>query len=140
MGPVVAQERAEDGGCGFGDATPNHTAAGSLFPEAPVGAVHTPIHQRAGELNIPSTSYYQNLRDHINEVREGTTKPGAVDTDTVCKALIADITGGKSGVIWRGGTASAVRLLSWISPSSVWDSIVNNGRGLDQVVRPSDKS
>lgn len=104
---------------------------------AVVGAVHTPIHERAGELNMPPNSYYQSLRDHINEVRKGTTKPGAVDTETVCKGLIADITGGKSGVVWRGGTATAVRLLSWLAPASVWDSIVNNGRGLDLISRPS---
>ncbi|KAI1750393.1 putative short-chain dehydrogenase/reductase [Xylaria castorea] len=104
---------------------------------AVVGAVHTPIHERAGELNMPPTSYYQSLRDHINEVRKGTTKPGAVDTETVCKGLIADITGGKSGVVWRGGTATGVRLLSWLAPSSIWDSIVNNGRGLELISRPS---
>ncbi|KAI0185944.1 hypothetical protein EV127DRAFT_347236 [Xylaria flabelliformis] len=104
---------------------------------AVVGAVHTPIHERAGDLNMPPTSYYQSLRDHINEVRRGTTKPGAVDTETVCRGLIADITGGKSGVVWRGGTATGVRLLSWLAPSSMWDSIVNNGRGLELVSRPS---
>ncbi|KAI0201521.1 putative short-chain dehydrogenase/reductase [Astrocystis sublimbata] len=106
---------------------------------AVVGAVHTPIHQRAGELDLPQGSYYRNLRDHINEVRKGTTKPGACDTETVCKGLIADITGNKSGVVWRGGTAGGVRLLSWIAPAGIWDSIVNNGRGLEQVVRPGDK-
>ncbi|KAI1112001.1 putative short-chain dehydrogenase/reductase [Nemania sp. NC0429] len=105
-----------------------------------VGAFHTPIHERVGELNMPPSSYYQSLRDKINEVRKGTTKPGAVDTETVCKGLITDITGDKSGLVWRGGTATGVRILSWLAPSFIWDSIVNNGRGLELVSQPSDTS
>lgn len=104
-----------------------------------VGAVHTPIHQRAGELNLPEGSYYAGMRDHINEVRKGTAKPGAVDVTTVCKTLVADIDGGKSGIVWRGGTATAVRFLSWLLPNGLWEHVVNNGRGLEQVTKPSQK-
>ncbi|KAI8626387.1 putative short-chain dehydrogenase/reductase [Xylariaceae sp. FL1651] len=104
-----------------------------------VGAVHTPIHERAGELNLPAGSYYQNMRDHLNEVRKGTHKPGAVDPEVVCRELIADITGGKSGVIWRGGTATPVRYLSWLLPAGMWESIVNKGRGLEMVAKPGGK-
>ncbi|KAI1155367.1 putative short-chain dehydrogenase/reductase [Nemania diffusa] len=104
-----------------------------------IGAVHTPIHQRAGELNLPPRSYYRNLRDHINEILKGNNKPGAVNTDVVCQGIISDITGGKSGVIWRGGTASAVKILSWLLPAGVWEGIVNKGRGLELVTKPGEK-
>ncbi|KAI8954530.1 putative short-chain dehydrogenase/reductase [Xylaria longipes] len=104
-----------------------------------IGAVHTPIHQRAGDLNLPEGSHYQSLRNHINEVRKGTTKPGAVDVTSVCKAIVSDIDGGKSGIVWRGGTAAAVRFLSWLLPNGLWESVVNNGRGLDKVTQPTEK-
>ncbi|KAI0531658.1 putative short-chain dehydrogenase/reductase [Xylaria digitata] len=98
-----------------------------------IGAVHTPIHERAGELNLPTESYYQNLRDRINDVRQGKAKSGSVDTESVCQGIIADIMGCKSGIIWRGGRASTVRWLSW------WESIVNKERGLEMIVRPGEK-
>ncbi|KAJ8122118.1 hypothetical protein O1611_g9927 [Lasiodiplodia mahajangana] len=104
-----------------------------------IGAVHTPIHERAGELNLPEGSPYQNLRDHINEVRKGTVKPGAVDVTSVCKSIISDIEGGKSGIIWRGGTSSLVRFLSWLLPAGLWETVVNNGRGLEKVTKSVEK-
>ncbi|KAF2971904.1 hypothetical protein GQX73_g1746 [Xylaria multiplex] len=104
-----------------------------------IGAVQTPIHQRAGDLVLSEGSYYQNLRDHINEVRKGTTKPGAVDVASVCKTIVSDVDGEKRGIVWRGGTAAAVRFLSWLLPNGLWESVVNKGRGLEQVVKPAEK-
>ncbi|KAI0142904.1 putative short-chain dehydrogenase/reductase [Xylariaceae sp. FL1272] len=102
-----------------------------------IGAVHTPIHQRAGDLSLSDASYYGNLRDHINQVRQGSHKPGAVDPAILCKELVDDIVGGRTGIVWRGGTATSVRYLSWMLPESMWEKVVNNGRGLEKIVRPS---
>ncbi|KAI1428719.1 putative short-chain dehydrogenase/reductase [Xylaria sp. FL1777] len=104
-----------------------------------IGAVHTPIHERSGELKLPQNSHYESIRDHINEVRSGKTKPGAVDVTSVCKSIIKDIEGGKSGIVWRGGTATATCFLSWFLPSGLWEAVVNNGRGLEQVIKPAAK-
>ncbi|RYP56730.1 hypothetical protein DL771_011669 [Monosporascus sp. 5C6A] len=98
-----------------------------------VGAVKTPIHDRTGELNLPTGSYYQNIRDLINDIRKGTKKPGAVDVEVASKAIINDITSGKSGIIWRGGTSSLTRYLEWLLPNGLWETVVNNGRGLELV-------
>ncbi|KAI1263147.1 putative short-chain dehydrogenase/reductase [Xylariaceae sp. FL1019] len=102
-----------------------------------IGAVRTPIHKRAGDLSLSDGSYYSNLRDHINEVRQGSHKPGAVDPAILCEELVDDIVDGKTGIVWRGGTATGVRYLSWLLPDSIWEKVVNNGRGLDKIVRPS---
>ncbi|KAI0522145.1 putative short-chain dehydrogenase/reductase [Xylaria bambusicola] len=104
-----------------------------------VGAVNTPIHQRAGELDLPVGSYYTNIRSQVNEVRKGTHKPGAVETDVVARELIDDIIGGKNGVTWRGGTATVVKYLSWLLPRGLWESVVNKGRGLEEVVKQDGK-
>ncbi|KAI1375603.1 putative short-chain dehydrogenase/reductase [Hypoxylon crocopeplum] len=105
---------------------------------AMVGAVVTPIHDRAGELDLPAGSPYQNIRDLINDVRKGVHKPGAVKVEVASKALISDITSGKTGLVWRGGTASLSRYLGWLLPNGVWESVVNNGRGLN-MVKPGEK-
>jgi hypothetical protein len=73
-----------------------------------LGAVHTPIHENAGELVLPASSYYESLRDHINDVRKGTKNPGSVGPEIVCKTIVSDITRGKTGLIWRGGFSSLV--------------------------------
>ncbi|KAI0535675.1 putative short-chain dehydrogenase/reductase [Xylaria digitata] len=104
-----------------------------------VGAMHMSIHQCAGDLTLSEVSYHENLRDHISEVRKGTAKPRAVDVASVCKALASDIDGGKSGIIWRGGTAAGVRFLSWLLSNGLWEGVVNKGRGLEQVVKPAEK-
>lgn len=100
---------------------------------AMVGAVTTPIHDKAGELNLPPGSYYQQIRDLINDIRKGSSKPGSQDVNVVAKNLVHDIIGGRSGLIWRGGTSSLSGYLSWLLPVGFWEKVVNGGRGLDQV-------
>lgn len=99
---------------------------------AMVGAVHTPIHDKAGELVLPADSYYQNVRETINTQRKGLKKPGGREVDVTAKNLVNDIVTGHAGLVWRGGTATLVRYLSWLLPSRLFEYIVNDGRGLKE--------
>ncbi|KAI1501988.1 hypothetical protein F5X99DRAFT_428050 [Biscogniauxia marginata] len=63
----------------------------------------------AGILDLPTGSYYRNIRDLINDIRMDLTKPGAVDVDIATRAIVYYITSSKSGIIWRGGTAFLTR-------------------------------
>ncbi|KAI3316703.1 putative short-chain dehydrogenase/reductase [Xylariaceae sp. AK1471] len=76
---------------------------GSIAGVIPMCCSTRLIYEHADELHLPAESYYQSLRDHTNEVRKGSVKPGAVNPEVVCKEIIDDIIGGKSGPIWRGG-------------------------------------
>jgi len=100
---------------------------------AMVGAVHTPIHDKAGELVLPAGSYYQSVRETINDQRKGLKKPGSQGVDVAAKNLVNDIVAGRAGLVWRGGTATLVRYLSWLLPSGLFEHIVNGGRGLREV-------
>ena len=100
---------------------------------AMVGAVHTPIHDKAGELELPTDSYYQSIRNVINEQRLGRKKPGSQAAALTAKNLVHDIVAGRTGLIWRGGTATLVCYLGWLLPSSVFEYIVNDGRGLKEI-------
>lgn len=106
---------------------------------AMVGAVHTPIHDNAGELVLPVGSYYHNIRETINDQRKGLKKPGSQQVDVTAKKLVNDIVAGRAGLIWRGGFATLVRYLSWLLPSGLFEHIVNDGRGLKEV-RVGEKS
>ncbi|KAI4727251.1 hypothetical protein E4T49_05015 [Aureobasidium sp. EXF-10728] len=100
---------------------------------AMVGAVHTPIHDKAGELVLPAGSYYQSVRETINDQRKGLKKPGSQEVDITAKNLVGDIVVGRAGLVWRGGTATLVRYLGWFLPSSLFEHVVNDGRGLKEV-------
>jgi 1-acylglycerone phosphate reductase len=100
---------------------------------AMVGAVHTPIHDKAGELVLPAGSYYQSVRETINDQRKGLKKPGSQEVDVTAKNLVNDIVAGRAGLVWRGGTATLVRYLGWLLPSGLFEHVVNDGRGLKQV-------
>jgi 1-acylglycerone phosphate reductase len=100
---------------------------------AMIGAVHTPIHDKAGELVLPEGSYYQSVRETINDQRKGMTKPGSQQVDVTAKNLVNDIVAGRAGLVWRGGTATLVRYLVWLLPSGLFEHVVNDGRGLNKV-------
>ncbi|KAG9520867.1 hypothetical protein KCU93_g7553, partial [Aureobasidium melanogenum] len=100
---------------------------------AMVGAVHTPIHDKAGELVLPAGSYYQSVRETINDQRKGLKKPGSQEVDVTAKNLVGDIVAGRAGLVWRGGTATLVRYLGWLLPSGLFEHVVNDGRGLKEV-------
>jgi 1-acylglycerone phosphate reductase len=98
-----------------------------------IGAVHTPIHDKAGELVLPEGSYYQSVRETINDQRKGMKKPGSQQVDVTAKNLVNDIVAGRAGLVWRGGTATLVRYLVWLLPSGLFEHVVNDGRGLNKV-------
>jgi 1-acylglycerone phosphate reductase len=105
---------------------------GVLVVTAMVGAVHTPIHEKAGELHLPAGSYYRNVRQIINDQRKGLKKPGSQEVDTMAANLVKDIVARRAGLVWRGGTATVVRYLSML-PSNLFEYVVNGGRGLNDV-------
>ncbi|CAD0086137.1 unnamed protein product [Aureobasidium vineae] len=100
---------------------------------AMVGAAHTPIHDKAGELVLPAGSYYQSVRQTINDQRQGLKKPGGQEVDVTAKNPVDDIVAGRAGLVWRGGTATLVHYLGWMLPSSLFERVVNDGRGLKEV-------
>jgi 1-acylglycerone phosphate reductase len=108
---------------------------GVLIITAMVGAVHTPIHEKAGDLVLPAGSYYQNIKEVINDQRKGLKKPGSQEVDVMAANLVKDIVARRAGLVWRGGTATIVRYLSWLLPSTLFEYVVNCGRGLNEVCR-----
>jgi 1-acylglycerone phosphate reductase len=96
-----------------------------LVITAMVGAVHTPIHEKAGELTIPA----------IKDQRKGLEKPGSQEVDVLAANLVKDIVARRAGLVWRGGTATIVRYLSWLLPSTLFEYVVNGGRKLNEVCR-----
>lgn len=99
------------------------------------GAVHTPIHDKAGELTLPEGSYYRGAQDIIKNQRKGLMKPGSQQVDVTAQNIVADVLGGSNGVIWRGGTATLSRYLTWLLPTGLLERVVNKDRGLAQVKR-----
>ncbi|KAK3685827.1 putative short-chain dehydrogenase/reductase [Podospora appendiculata] len=100
---------------------------------AMVGAVQTPIHENAGELKLPETSYYQAARKIISDQRAGVLKTNCEAVDVTARNLVQDVESGRSGQVWRGGMAYTVRNLVWLLPRAILDRAANGMRGLELV-------
>jgi 1-acylglycerone phosphate reductase len=99
-----------------------------------IGAIHTPIHDNAGDLHLPEGSYYHVVKETIRKQRQGQMKPGSETPEQTAKNIVADIVNGKTGPIWRGGMASTVRYLAALLPG-VLGYIVNGDKGLKDVAK-----
>lgn len=102
---------------------------------AMVRGVHTPIHARAGELELSANSYYQRVRETINNVRRGEMKFGCREVGVTVRNTVRNIFSGRSGFIWRGGLASVSRYLTRLLPQGLLEYAANRNRGLSEVVR-----
>lgn len=100
---------------------------------AMVGAVHTPIHEKVGELNLPADSYYKQIREFINNQRQGLMQPNPQDVERTSKNLVHDILSGHTGLIWRGGWSTISRYISWLLPAMLFEGVINGGRGLPEL-------
>lgn len=97
------------------------------------GTAESNIYVNAGEINLPDGSYYQKARDIINKFRTGDFYTGAQPVDTMAGNIVKDVVNGVSGLTWRGGASTTLRLIAWLLPTSAIESIVNGKRGLELV-------
>ncbi|KAK3327467.1 putative short-chain dehydrogenase/reductase [Cercophora scortea] len=100
---------------------------------AMVGAVHTPIHDKAGALNLPETSYYQAAQKVIADQRAGVLKTNSQAVDVTARSLVRDVESGRVGKVWRGGLASTVRYSVRLLPRGILERAANRVKGLEIV-------
>lgn len=102
-----------------------------------IGAVDTPIHQKAGELVLPDKSYYHGVKDIISKVASGELKASSQPAEVTGRKVAGDIVEGKSGRIWRGGFAS---ILGWLTatllPYPILVAVLSNDKKLGDVKAP----
>ncbi|KAH7098076.1 hypothetical protein BKA62DRAFT_813891 [Auriculariales sp. MPI-PUGE-AT-0066] len=96
------------------------------------GGIETPIHENAGKLELPLSSYYQAAQGHISDQRSGAKKPGAQRPEVTARNIVHDVVNGRRGQIWRGGNASTIWWLVWLLPKGAVEWMLNKGvdRGL----------
>lgn len=100
-----------------------------------IGGVETPIHQNAGDLVLPETSYYHSVKDVISEIHSG-AKKAAQPVDVTARAIAGDIVNGKSGRIWRGSFSSTLGWLASLLPYSALVFMVSSDKKLENVQAP----
>ncbi|TLS30007.1 hypothetical protein PpBr36_02676 [Pyricularia pennisetigena] len=100
---------------------------------AMVGVVGTKIFVNSGEFVLPPGSRYKSVEKEIGKQSRGEELFGHMDTKTVAKRLLGDVTAGRSGMVWRGGLATTTGYLSWLLPTWLLDWAGNSMTGVYKV-------
>jgi 1-acylglycerone phosphate reductase len=102
---------------------------------AMIGLVSTNFHPNSLDFQLPKDSMYKSIEQHIADENSGKHNPPGMDVNVLAKNLVDDILKKKTGQIWRGKSASAVKWASTFVPSRTFDGMVANGRGIDELVK-----
>ncbi|KAI6367517.1 hypothetical protein MCOR25_004882 [Pyricularia grisea] len=100
---------------------------------AMVGTVETNIFVNSGEFNLRSGSRYKSVEEEIARKSRGEELFGHMNTETVAKRLVSDVTAGRTGMVWRGGLATTTGYLSWLLPTWLSDWAGNYRSGIYKV-------
>ncbi|KAI1370113.1 putative short-chain dehydrogenase/reductase [Hypoxylon crocopeplum] len=100
-----------------------------------IGAVDTPvfINSNPEPFKMPSSSYYQPIRQLIEDQRDGKVQPKMEHVDVTARHIVNDVLGGASGCIWYGEKSTDAKWLSWLLPAWALEMITNGTKGLSEL-------
>ncbi|KAI1401831.1 putative short-chain dehydrogenase/reductase [Hypoxylon fuscum] len=100
-----------------------------------IGAIQTQAleNTRREEFKMPLNSYFKPARQFILDERARTKYPTSQHVDVTAQNLVKDILGGAKGCIWRGGSATEARWLTWLLPSWALEKLTAGSMGLAEL-------
>ncbi|KAI0465971.1 putative short-chain dehydrogenases/reductase [Xylaria cf. heliscus] len=102
-----------------------------------LGAVETPGNDPStkGDIELPVTSYYQKIRDVINQHYKGLIFTKKQNVDAAANNVVNDLLKGGSIFIRRGEASTTSWLGTTLLPHAWFTSLINGGSGLDKLRR-----
>lgn len=100
---------------------------------AVTGAVRTHAFDNAQKHALPQDSVYRAAEKEIETRMNGEDVFTASTTEEYARRLVGDVLGGKSGHVYRGKFATAIRILGAVLPEFVADKVTSYGMGLEKV-------
>ena len=83
---------------------------------------------------------YKPVEQQIREANSGSNVPKGMDPTKFADQLVEDILNGKKGRIWRGNMAHVVKWASSYLPTGVFDGLISDGMGFDELVKMNKKN
>ena len=100
-----------------------------------LGVVKSNLQTNSAALYRPTESIYKPIEHFIQEAASGKDVPKPMDADVFAKRLIKDILCRRKGQVWRGNMAHVVKLTRLVLPGRVFDGLISNGKGLDELTK-----
>ena len=100
-----------------------------------LGVVKSNLLVNSPEINLPLESMYTSVEQQIREANSGKHVPKGMDPNRFADKLVKDVLNGKKGRVWRGNVAHVVKWASSHLPTGVFDGLISDGMGLDELVK-----
>ena len=100
-----------------------------------LGVVKSNLHVNSAEYTLPAESMYKSVEEKIKDSDLGKDVPKAMEPEVFARRLVKDILHRKKGLVWRGNMAHVVKWTKALLPRGVFDGLITNGRGLDQLAK-----
>ena len=107
---------------------------------AMLGVVKSNLITNSPDIHLPPESMYKPVEQQIREANSGSNVPKGMDPNKFADQLVEDILNGKKGRIWRGNMAHVVKWASSYLPTGVFDGLISDGMGFDELVKMNKKS
>ncbi|MCJ1421744.1 hypothetical protein MMC32_008110 [Xylographa parallela] len=102
---------------------------------AMLGVVKSNLHVNSAEYTLPAESMYKSVEEKIKDSDLGKDVPKAMEPEVFASRLVKDILHRKKGLVWKGNMAHVVKWTKALLPRGVFDGLITNGRGLDQLAK-----
>ena len=100
-----------------------------------LGVVKSNLQTNSAAPHLPPESIYKPIEHFIQESATGKGVPKAMDAEMFTKRLVKDILRRRKGQVWRGNMAHVVKWTRLLSPSRVFDGLISDGKGLDELAK-----
>ena len=102
---------------------------------AMLGVVKSNLLANSPDLHLPPDSMYKPVEQQIREADSGRHVPKGMDPNKFADLLVKDILNGKKGRVWRGNVAQVVKWASSYLPTGVFDGLISDGMGFEELVK-----
>lgn len=97
---------------------------------AMIGVLDTQLYSKVKDLSLPQGSHYKKIAPIINRQRKGLAFKNRQDPNVTARNIVHDLGSGRSSFVWRGASATLSWCFTWMLPTSVMTSMLNNDNGL----------
>ena len=113
---------------------------GIIVITAMLGVVKSNLLANSPDIHLPPESMYKPVEQQIREADSGKHVPKGMDPNKFADQLVKDILSGKKGQVWRGNVAHVVKWASSYLPTGIFDGLISDGMGFDELVKMNKKS
>jgi len=107
---------------------------------AMLGLVISNLVGNSPDIYLSSESMYKPVEQQVKNAHSGKHVPKGMDPNKFADQLVKDILNGQKGHVWRGNLAHVVKWASSYLPTGIFDGMISDGMGFDELAKMNKKS